>query len=488
MGRDEMSSSHERTKLFLDFLDKVQNDYAERSNKASARGLSRRTSSNAPALPTRNKIDRKLEKKITYMTEHVAMLEESLVDAQKTLKEKHTTPPADIEWNLIEEVSNELQDALGSYDDKAVTGDVSKLVSAMNRFLTAESQFRDKIQRESVEVAFAKNIKCAENTMKQGQENEQALLEAEASVRYLNYKKYIVGKLSASASNDSKILGKLKMAQDLNRHQIIEIIKKNETDIVELKNSLQQKVQKRLSKDKQLALSRKQCDNIAHLNVVLSRQQSILSQLDLQKVRYESVSMSVENDRKQVISLQRRVDMVKQLLKNDADSTVKLQGIADFESCGDYCPSQRLSSHSVDERDKLLTFVRHVLMKNKNQEISIDGVSVDSLISTASTFKESLDRNMVEFARELVTTQEAVHSTEHRLTRLTDMSYNLHDTSSSMSLRDQFQNHNKHKSKVTALLSDLKMKVDTRYVRISFEKLTLIHFIFHCTFITAEMV
>lgn len=487
MGRDEMSSSHERTKLFLDFLDKVQNDYAERSNKASARGLSRRTSSNTPALPTRNKIDRKLEKKITYMTEHVAMLEESLVDAQKTLKEKRTTPPADIEWNLIEEVSNELQDALGSYDDKAVTGDVSKLVSAMNRFLTAESQFRDKIQRESVEVAFAKNIECAENTMKQGQENEQALLEAEASVRYLNYKKYIVGKLSASASNDSKILGKLKMAQDLNRHQIIENIKKTETDIVELKNSLQRKVQKRLSKDKQLALSRKHCDNIAHLNVVLSRQQALLSQLDLQKVRYESVSMSVENDRKQVISLQRRVDMVKQLLKNDADSTVKLQGIADFESCGDYCPSQRPSSHSVDERDKLLTFVSHVLM-NKNQEIAIDGVSVDSLISTAFTVKESLDRNMVEFARELVTTQEAVHSTEHRLTCLTDMSYNLHDTSSSMSLRDQFQNHNKHKSKVTALLSDLKMKVDTRYVRTSFDKLTLTHFIFHCTFITAEMV
>jgi hypothetical protein len=295
----------------------------------------------------------------------------------------------------------------------------------------------------------------------------EQLLEAKATVRYLEYKKIIESQQTTTLNslyktvNDSHFQ---ESAKNINRSQVVDKIKQSDNEIKDLNQNLRDAVTEKLSIEKDVCASQHQHEQIQKLKTVIEIQKTTLGYLDQQEIRYETVQLSAEKDRKLLSNLQRRVDMLDQLLTNDAKSTDKIKEIISFEARGDYCPSQLENHQPIDKRDQLLNTLKDILQtETSTSSISDDRVSPQSLVKTAADSKRSCDSHIDALADVLLTLQSTVQHSEAKFTALINDCKRVEEASSSTAVQEHFRRHNKHTSKITALLSDLKMKIDTRY-------------------------
>lgn len=455
----------ERTQAFLNFLEKVQKEHrVVTKSKLTDRNVESRDITIKSPVSSE---ERSLKKKLNHLTKIVTTLEKSLTDRQEAVKAKHTKKPIDIEWSLSDEVSSELKSVLSCFDHPAMQNDVDKFTTSLNSYVSAESELSHQLQHNSSLLTSARKKYCDIVTIAAEDKSEYTLLEAEASLRLLRYKKHIASQLF-NASNkscsrvhdiDSNISN---AAQGSEIQQDIEKTRQFGVEIEGLRCKLQHLVKKRLSLEKGVMLYRKQRDQIENLKELIASQRAILGDLEQQKIRYETALLSVEKDKTTVNNLRRRCDMIDKLLKNDADSTMKLREIHQFESMGDYSPSHPGNNHRLDDRDKLMICVKDVLMNGADIAYSSNNVTVDDLKRYAGDIKSSSDINIAKLANVMIMVQDTVRRTEQTFAELIDNSKGLDEVSQCAAIHGQFQIHQEHKRKVTNILNDLKMKIESR--------------------------
>mmetsp|Transcript_8264 Transcript_8264/g.15583 ORF Transcript_8264/g.15583 Transcript_8264/m.15583 type:complete len:519 (-) Transcript_8264:61-1617(-) len=454
-----MTNTPERSQSFLNFLENVRNERRILTKSAAREFEAQDTAISSPASSE----ERRLTKKLNDMTKVVATLEKSLTDRQEAVKAKHATKPVDIEWSLSDEVSSELKITLNCFDRAEMERDVIKFATSLNSYVSAESQLSHQLQHNSSIINTARKRSCDVDAIGAQDESEYTLLEAEASVRLLHYKKHVASQVVnvlkevCSREHDREVIN---TTPGDDKKRDIEKMQQYEVEIEGLRCKLQQVVEKRLSCEKDVMKSRKQRDLIVNLQEVVASQRAILGDLDQQRVRYEATLLSIEKDRTTVNNLRRRCDMINKLLKNDADSTTKMRDTHQFESKGDYCPSHLANTHTLDQRDKLMNCVKNVLMRGAAH--SGENLTVDDLTQHAGNIKSYCDENIAKLANVVLAVQDTVRRTESTFAELIDTSKGLDEASNNAAIHDQFQIHQQRKREVTSLLKNLKIKIDSR--------------------------
>jgi hypothetical protein len=462
-----MSSSitTERTRQFLEFLHRVRDDHDKGHNMDTE---IRNTIEDKSVTPTGAE-EQALRKKLNHMTRLTTALEKSLSDKQTRLQQKQAKAKSfSIDWEQAACVSKELEAALDSYDCKHIQNSSHQMLLSTENFLAAESQLQKHLLSNASE-AYSQVINdksggystCARNAV------SDRLLEAKAAVRFLEYKKSIETQQTTFRKeiNDNHFQTSV---VDMDRHQVMEEVKSSETDIKNLREKLRSVVAERLSVEKEISTSRHQHQQIVNLRTVIDILNHTIAQLDQQAVRYGTIQISTETDTKIFSNLHDRATVIEQLLKNDEKSTNKMKELISFEARGDYCPSQQKRDQIIDKRDKLLNNLKDILLpatELSKQGVSKNnsGISVNCLAQAAEDCKLSCERKMDTLTDPLLAVERSVQRSEAQFATLVADCKRVHEASHSSVTPEQLRRHCKHKSKVTALLSDLKIKVDTRY-------------------------
>ena len=166
--------------------------------------------------------------------------------------------------------------------------------------------------------------------------------------------------------------------------------------------------------------------------------------------------MATEKDRKLVHALQRRVAMIDQLIDNDHK----------FASRDEYCPSQLQHDQPVDRRDPLFSTLNDLLPMTEQGCFNTSRLRGDwpQSFQWALNSKAACDRTIDTLTEVLPALGRTAHHVEEKLTSLSNECQRLSGLSNSRSAAVQayMRRHNRHQSKVAALLSDAQMKKDTR--------------------------
>lgn len=446
-----MSSISERSRHFLNFVNRVRDEQNVEHNVV--KGV--------------QPMSRKDTQKVAHLTRLTKLLGKALSDKEEELKQKQSLSEAVIiEWNQSDDVSQELLASLSGYDSLKQKDDADKLVSSIESFLHTETQLR----KGFVLNPSLQDVCVGDHNHVGGNVDSELLLKAQASLRYLEYKRDIEIQLTTALSTLHKTGGANRRqfeesAKNINRPQVLEKIEHSSEEINDLHKKLKDAVAKRLLVEQEISASHQQHLQITHFKQVNDIQRTTLKQLDHQWVRYEAVCAATEKDRKLINSYQNRVTMINNLLTNNAISTRKLRERFSNEA-KDNSPTQMEDHVGIDKSDKLLSTVHMLLIEDDTSNYcgSESSISLNNLIEAATNSRISCDRNVDALVDVFLKLQNTVLKIDDNMTTLLNECKRVEGSSNNSAAQIQHRRLNDYKLSVQTIISNMQNKMDTRYV------------------------
>ena len=403
---------------------------------------------------------------VTHVTKITQILETSLSGKRAELKQKQHALNDNIviDWDQCKEVSHELTTSLNSYDASKIKDGAKAFATSMDNIVLSESRLR-KLLLKDVQALYERTMDIDDHY----HSNSDYVLEAMASVRYLDYKKSIEFQQTATQSVLQNTVDDdhfQESTKNINKLEVIEQIENSDIEIKALYQTLKDFVSERQVMEQKIITSQHEHRKIISLKRFHDVQTTTLRKLDQQGVRYKNIQTAAEKDRKCLLALHRRVTMLDQLLMNDSTSTNKVKEAFAYETGGDFSP---LSHEGADmcNRDALLHAVKNILMTetapSNIRSLSKRCISVESLAQTATNAREASDLNIDTLTDALTEMQGAVFNGEENLTTLINDCERLGNTASSSVTQAHILQYNDHKNKVSTLMSKLDM--DSRCVQ-----------------------